>query len=132
MFKRLTNLFQRDLHPLNEAVVRLTKNKWYTFAEGKTSCASGEFRVVRLRSVNGEDVIDVEIRLRQDERKIKGVTTEQLEEAASKLKETYRQQQTQLINYLSNQPETASFYFRLLQLLPEAEYLVIANTLLDK
>lgn len=51
---------------------------------------------------------------------------------ASKLKETYRQQQTQLINYLSNQPETASFYFRLLQLLPEVEYLVIANTLLDK
>lgn len=53
-------------------------------------------------------------------------------EIAVDLKETWRQQQSQLINYLSEQPQTAPFYFRLLQLLPKSEYFAVINTLLDR
>ena len=76
IYNKILKLIHKDLHPLNEAVVRLTKNKWYTFAEGKTSCPSGKFRVVLLRSVNGQNVVDVEIRLIQDEPKHKKITEE--------------------------------------------------------
>ena len=48
------------------------------------------------------------------------------------LREIYQQQRSQLINYLSNHPPNQRFYFRLLQLLPETEYFVIVNTLLDR
>lgn len=66
---KILKFIYKDLHPLNEAAVRLTKNKWYDFAKGKTSCASGKFKLVRMRkSSEGETIVDVEIRLIQDER----------------------------------------------------------------
>jgi hypothetical protein len=51
---------------------------------------------------------------------------------AAKLKETCRQQRSQLVNYLYNKPETTSFYFRLLQLLPETEAFAFVNALSDR
>jgi hypothetical protein len=53
-------------------------------------------------------------------------------EIAIELKETCRKERSQLINYLSNQPETAPFYFRLLQLLPETEAFTLVKTLSDR
>jgi hypothetical protein len=53
-------------------------------------------------------------------------------EIAVNLKEACHKERSQLLNYLSNQPETAPFYFRLLQLLPEAEFCVLINALSDK
>ena len=84
IYNKILKLIHKDLHPLNEAVIRLTRNKWYTFAEGKTSCATGKFRVVRLRSVNGEDVVDVEIKLIKDEPKYKDSTIEQWEKSRNR------------------------------------------------
>ncbi len=84
IYNKILKFIYKDLHPLNEAVVRLTKNKWYTFAEGKTSCATGKFRVIRLRSVEGEDVVDVEIKLLKDEPKYKDSTLEQWEKSRNR------------------------------------------------
>jgi Contractile injection system tape measure protein len=53
-------------------------------------------------------------------------------EIAVDLKETCRQQRSQLANYLRNQSQTTSFYFRLFQLPTEAESLAIVNLLLDE
>ena len=53
-------------------------------------------------------------------------------EIAVDLKETCHQERSQLTNYLRNQSQTTSFYFRLLQLLTEAESLAIVNVLLDE
>ena len=63
MFKCLTKLIYKDLHPLNEAVVRITKNKWFDFALGIQTYPSGKFKVLRIRKVNGENVIDVEVKI---------------------------------------------------------------------
>lgn len=52
-------------------------------------------------------------------------------EISLELKETCHQERSQLANYLSNQPETTAFYFRLLQLLPEAESFAFVNNLFD-
>ncbi|BAY09889.1 contractile injection system tape measure protein [Calothrix sp. NIES-2098] len=53
-------------------------------------------------------------------------------EIAVELKETCIQQRSHLINYLTEQPQTPAFYFRLLQLLPNIESLTLVNTLLDR
>ena len=63
MFKCLTKLIYKDLHPLNDAVVRITKNKWFDFALGIQTYPSGKFKVLRIRKVNGENVVDVEVKI---------------------------------------------------------------------
>ena len=63
MIKCLTKLIYKDLHPLNDAVVRITKNKWFDFALGIQTYPSGKFKVLRIRKVNGENVIDVEVKI---------------------------------------------------------------------
>ena len=53
-------------------------------------------------------------------------------EIAVNLKETCHQQRSQLMNYLSSQVETTGFYFRLLQLLPETELLMLIDAVSDR
>ena len=53
-------------------------------------------------------------------------------EIAIDLKETCRQQRSQLVTHLQNQPEIGAFYFRLFQLLPETEVLEICLALSDR
>ncbi|MEG4114106.1 MULTISPECIES: contractile injection system tape measure protein [unclassified Microcoleus] len=53
-------------------------------------------------------------------------------EIAVSLKETCRQQQSQLMGYLSSQGETIGFYFRLLQLWPVTEFLTLIDAVSDK
>lgn len=48
------------------------------------------------------------------------------------LKETCRQQRSQLINYLSHRAETTAFYFRLLQLLTRSQTIAMIDALLDR
>ncbi len=55
-----------------------------------------------------------------------------LSEITADLKKTCVKERSQLINHLNNQPETASFYFRLLQLLPVEELIAIVNILSDQ
>ncbi|WP_156815363.1 contractile injection system tape measure protein [Pseudanabaena sp. PCC 6802] len=52
-------------------------------------------------------------------------------EVATDFKELCRTERSQLIDYLSNQLETAPFYFRLLQLLSETESIALVNTLIN-
>jgi hypothetical protein len=63
MFKFITTLLHKDLHPLNEAAVRITRNKWFDFASGIQTYPSGKFKVIRMRKVDGENVVDVEVKI---------------------------------------------------------------------
>lgn len=63
MFKCLTKYLYKDLHPLNEAAIRICKNKWFDFAKDIHTYPSGKFKVLRMRKVNGENVIDVSVKI---------------------------------------------------------------------
>jgi hypothetical protein len=68
MFKFITTLLHKDLHPLNEAAVRITKNKWFDFARDIQTYPSGKFKVIRMRMVDGENVVDVEVKITSKDR----------------------------------------------------------------
>lgn len=52
-------------------------------------------------------------------------------EIAVELKEACRQQLSQLLDYLQNNPEPTTFYFRLMQLISEEELLTLVSRLFD-
>jgi hypothetical protein len=52
-------------------------------------------------------------------------------EIAIELKETCRQQWPQLLDFLRNKHETATFYFRLFQLISEENFITLVSTLAD-
>ena len=57
------------VHPLNEAIMRLTMNKTFDFAKGKRSVVNGHCMVKGVRQDMGVNYVDVLVKITQDEPK---------------------------------------------------------------
>jgi len=60
-------LFNRHIHPLSQAVMKITKDKTYPFAQEKTSCTNGYCKVTKVRKIDNKCLVDVEVILTTDE-----------------------------------------------------------------
>ena len=60
-------LFNRHTHPLSNAVMKITKDKTYPFAQEKTSCTNGYCKVTKVRKMDNKCLVDVEVILTRDE-----------------------------------------------------------------
>lgn len=57
------------VHPLNDAIMRLTMNKTFDFAKGKRSVVNGYCMVKGVRQDMGVNYVDVLVKITQDEPK---------------------------------------------------------------
>jgi hypothetical protein len=71
ILKFIKSLFIKTdtVHPLNEAIMRLTMNKTFDFAKGKRSVVNGHCMVKGVRCDMGVNYVDVYVKITQDEPK---------------------------------------------------------------